>query len=91
MGSLISEKTVTARKDHDCMACDWVLAEGINGFGFSRPDLRILAKARANKWKIKRGDEYLRQALIDVGGLIYTFKAIPEVHQICLDYDLYNE
>lgn len=89
--TFISEKTVTARKDHNCDACESVLAEGINRFGYSRPELRVLAKARANNWKIKKGEKYLRQTIIDDGGMICTLKMIPEVDKICIDNVLYEE
>lgn len=55
MVTILREEFPTARKAHDCMACEWILSEtGIDGYGFTRPDLRVLAKARRNNWKIKK-------------------------------------
>lgn len=90
MITVIRENNPKARKDHDCMACDFVLAYGIDGNGFLKKELRILAKARRNKWNIIKGDKYLHQVNV-YDGRIYDFRAIPEVHQICLDNKLYYE
>lgn len=89
MAITLNEKFPIAIKDHECMACTWILNGGIDGNGFSRDVLRVLAKARKNNWKILKGQEYIRQ-FNKQDGEVYTFKAIPEVHQICLDLDLYG-
>jgi len=87
---LIKEANPKARKNHDCDACHWVLHEGINRMGYTRPELRVLSKARKSNWQILKGDKYLRQLNRDIGDLV-TFKAIPEVHKICLKYNLYPD
>lgn len=89
MANVLDETNPVARKNYECMACEWVLNKGIDGYGFSKDELRILAKARKNKWKILKGQKYIRQFNKQDSG-VYTFKAIPEVHQICLDNDLYG-
>ena len=88
MSELISERKPIARKDHDCMACEFIFSEGVNGFGYSFQELRIIAKAKKNMCKIKKGDKYINQTMRYEGEL-YTFKAIPEMHLICLNHDLY--
>ncbi len=86
---VLSESTPTARKPHDCMASEFILAHGVNGNGYSFSELRVVAKAKKNKFKIVKGQKYIRQNNTFEGEL-YTFKAIPEMHQICIDHDLYE-
>ena len=89
MITVLSESMPKARKTHRCMASEIILGSGINGFGYSFSDLRIIVAAKKNKFKIVKGQHYLRQNN-KCDGDIYTFKAIPEMHQICLDHDLYE-
>jgi hypothetical protein len=86
---VLSESEPKARKLHDCMASDFILASGISGNGYSFAELRVIAKAKKNKYKVIKGQKYIRQNNTFEGEL-YTFKAIPEMHQICLDHDLYG-
>ena len=86
---VLSESTPIAAKDHECVACEFILANGIDGNGFTRPELRALSKAKSNKWKIVKGQKYIKQNNVGDDGF-YTFKAIPELHEICLKYDMYE-
>ena len=89
MIELISESKPKARKERVCMACEFAFgAIGYETFSFS--ELRILVKARKANYRIQKGQVYVRQNNI-YDGEFYTFKAIPEVHQICIDHDLYEE
>ena len=88
MITVLSEALPVARKSHHCMASDFILANGISGYGYSFSELRSIAKAKRNKFLIIKGQTYLRQNN-KFDGDIYTFKAIPALHQICLDHDLY--
>ena len=89
--TVLSESIPTARKDHECMACDFILASGISGFGYSFSELRLIAKAKAKAkgYKILKGQKYIRQNNI-FDGELYTFKAIPEMHDICIKHELYE-
>ena len=89
MITILSQSIPKARKPHSCMASEFICGAGVNGFGYSFSELRVIAKAKKNKFKIIKGQKYLRQNNI-CDGDIYTFKAIPEMHQICLDHDLYE-
>jgi hypothetical protein len=86
---LISEVIVTAKKVHECMASEFICNYGINGYGYSFAELRVIAKAKKNGYKILAGQGYLRQAC-KLDGEIYTFRAIPEMHKICLKHDHYE-
>ena len=87
---ILSESTPVARKKHDCMACEFILNNGIDGNGFTRPELRAISKARKNKWQIVEGEKYTKQNNISYGDL-YTFKAITAMHDICIKYDMYAD
>jgi len=89
MIEMLSNNTLVARKEYCCDASDWLLNEGINGFGFSFAELREIVIARRNGWKIKKGEKYIRQRG-KYDGDLYTFKAIPAIHKICLKYNLYE-
>ena len=89
MIELISESKPIARKEHVCMACEFAFeAIGYETFTFS--ELRTLVKARKANYRIQKGQVYVRQNNI-YDGEFYTFKAIPEVHQLCIDHNLYEE
>ena len=89
MSDLISESKPKANKDHYCDASDWLNNNGIGQVSFTFSEYRQIVKAKNNKWRIKKGDVYIRQCSKD-GSELYTFKAIPSIHQICIDHDLYE-
>lgn len=89
MIEVIFESTPIARKDHDCMACEWVRHSGIFEY-LTFAEKKAVVRAKRNMYKIKKGQIYIRQFNSDCGDK-WTFKAIPEMHDICLKYDLYEE
>lgn len=86
---ILSESTPIAAKDHRCSACDW-LSEVLHDYEFTFAERREIVKARKNGWMIKKGEEYIVQNNVDCGEF-YVFKAIPAIHDICLNYNLYEE
>jgi len=84
---VLSESNPIARKDHVCNACEFI-NEHWGSHNFTIGELRVIVLARRNGYKIKIGDSYIKQNNICHGD-IYTFKAIPEIHEICLKYNLY--
>lgn len=86
---VLSESTHTATKDHHCSACEWI-RELLYDYEFTFAERRTIVKARKNGWIIKKGEEYLIQNSIQ-DGEFYVFKAIPAIHDICLEYDIYEE
>lgn len=88
--TLLSETTPVARKNYSCDASVWVCNYGWNGMGLSFSELRSIARARHNKWRIIKGDKYVRQGNIQ-DGEFRTFKAIPEIHEICLKHNYYQD
>jgi len=89
---VISENTPTARKDHNCMASEWLTDSvySLSELPFTYKEKRAMALARKNRWKIKKGDKYLR-ATCKCEGELYTWKAIPAIHDICLNYDIFSD
>lgn len=93
MSTQIGETTYPkARKKYRCMASDWIvdgdLYETFRCCDYS--EKREIIRAKRNNWTIQPGDKYLRQAIV-FEGRMDTFRAIPEMHEICLKYDLYQE
>lgn len=89
MIEVLSESEPVARKDHYCMASEWLLNSGIFDGEYSFAELREIVKAKRNGWKIKKGQRYIRQNN-KYDGKLYTFKAIPAIDKICRDHDLYE-
>lgn len=90
MVEVIQQTEPTARKEHECHACRWIIERDGR-----RPDLgsfsnyRKWIEARDNGFKILPGQKYIRQTN-KYEGVIYTWKAIPAIHQICCDLNLYE-
>jgi len=86
---VLSESKPVANKEHNCDACDHLLHYGYNGTGLTMKELRSVAVAKRNNWKIAKGQQYIRQNN-KFEGELYTFKAIPEIHEICLRLNFYE-
>lgn len=72
------------------MACEFIRSHDwwwSDRFTFA--ELRQIVKARKKGWKILKGEKYIRQTCKN--DHIYAFKAIPEIHKICIKYDMYHE
>lgn len=84
----------SARKDHNCDACMF-MRENLGEIGngkLSFSELRAIAKAKQDGYKIKKGQPYGKQFnSMDGDGDTYTFKYRPEIHNLCLKYGLYPE
>lgn len=77
-----------AKKDYDCDACEW-LSASIGDFNMTYQEAKQYIKAKRNGFMIKKGQLYKKQ-FMKADGEVYTFRAIPEIHNICLKYDLYE-
>jgi len=87
--TILRNSNPTARKDYFCDACEYILNNGINGLGWTISELRIIVKAKRKGYKIIKGEKYIHQVGI-YNGDFGVFKAIPEIHELCLKYDLYD-
>lgn len=88
--TVIQTKYPKARKDHTCDACYW-LCQGLEfvSHNLSFREKRAIVRARRNGWKIKKGETYVR-ATVKQDGELATFRAIPEIDQICTETGLYS-
>lgn len=90
MNELIHETVVTARKDHKCMACIYLIESGIVHDGvLSFSELREVVKAKRDGYKIKTNQKYVKQ-FTRFEGEVCTIKVRPKIHDICIKYDLYE-
>lgn len=89
--TVINEKRVVARKDYTCDSCLF-LREGLDNIEnrLTEEERASIEKAKANGWKILKGQQYIRQ-FNSTEGQTYTFKSIPEIHNICIKYELYGD
>ena len=89
----IRKREPVARKDYPCEASEWLVEDcyyldDIGSLTFS--EKKVLVKARRNNWKVKKGDKYIRFTQRSCEGQIFDSKVIPEIHAICLKYDIYE-
>lgn len=86
----LSESSPIARKEHECHASLFITEGGRPDYFNCITDYRTYIKARNNRFKILEGQKYIRQNNVSDGDF-YVFKAIPEMHKICVKYDLYPD
>jgi len=93
----LKEKEIkSVRKDHTCNACEWLTSgDGLSMIRSSEikttiSERRAIIKAKNNGWKIKKGERALYHVGVWNGDFFYSY-SIPEIHDICLKYDLYEE
>lgn len=83
------ESEQVARKDYRCDAAEFVI-EAINEGYFSFAEYRTIAKAKRERWQIKKGQKYLKvKGKWD--GEFCQFRARPEIDALCHKHDLYYE
>jgi len=78
-----------AKKQYNCQAYEWIsnVCDSFEDMTFS--ERKHIVIARKNKGNILKGQRYLYQVQVD--SKIITFRAIPELHEICLKYNIYPE
>lgn len=81
--------TQTARKDYRCEASDWIW-EQVNEGLFTFAEMRLIVKARREKWRIKKGQKYIKCQGKYMGEFT-VFRARPELDELCRKYELYQE
>jgi hypothetical protein len=87
---IIREATPTARNDYNCDACEWLVNNGCDWTDYTYAERRLIVKARRNKWRIQKGDKYYLQ-VNNYYGDFGQFRAIPEMNDICIKYELYQQ
>jgi hypothetical protein len=87
---VLSSSCPVARKDYSCDSWEWLSNAWPLGDFLSFTEMRKVVKAKRNSYKIKKGDRYFKQTgLYD--GEFYTFRAIPDLNEICMKHDIYDE
>lgn len=87
---LLKERYHTARSNYHCMSYEWInnVCDDFSDMTFS--ERRSIVIAKNNNGRILKGQRYLYQFLVD-GGDRWQFRAIPELHKICLKYKIYPD
>jgi hypothetical protein len=81
-----------ARKDHHCDSCAYIrdtVYKDEAPYKFTEDDLKVWEKAKANNYRIKKGDPY-RKVIGVYDGQMQEFKCIPELDDICNRLDFYE-
>lgn len=90
MEEVIWTSQQVARKSYPCDASIWIYeTQAWQDYDFTYAELRIIAKMRRNGWRILKGQRYIKQVSVLDGKLI-VWRGLPEIHQICLKYDIYE-
>jgi hypothetical protein len=90
MWDVATTTTQTARKDYQCEASNWIIETGIGEFPFSFAELRLIAKAKRDDWKIKKGQQYVK-VCGKWDGEWSVFRARPEINNLCQYHGIYQE
>jgi hypothetical protein len=93
MTVLREENIKKARKDYTCDACNAMFDYGsinqvIADCKLTVDEIKSITEAGENNFKIKKGNPYYKQINTEDGFCV--FRAIPEIHKICIKYDLYD-
>lgn len=88
--TILRDTTRIARKHHNCGAWEWYCRVGLGDDEFEADDLLVIQAVRADKGKILPGTRYIYQTSVDGDGFC-DFRARPEMHAICIKYNLYPE
>ena len=88
--AVFKNKIVIARKQHDCCACE-MISNGDDPEDWMEVDELIAwLKAKEKGFKINQGEQHVYQSGV-YSGDFYTYRAIPEIHDICVKYDMFGD
>ena len=94
MTVFLSERRIKkARKSYRCDASDQIRdLLGYSSFSdiITDEERVIWDKAKTNNFMIQQGEQYLYTVLIVDGDFVAT-KSIPEVHNLLMKYEIYDE
>lgn len=88
--SIINVKTRIAIKVHECNACLFLFAADFRNLGALFSEYRKIAEAKMLDGKIMPGELY-EEVFSEDAGAVSTFRQKPDIHEICVKYDLYFE
>jgi hypothetical protein len=93
--TILHQKIKTARKTYDCAASEWItngysISEFIDDYKLPFSERRILAKAKAEKFKVLSGTKYLEQVGI-FEGVFYCLQCRPDISELISKYGINQE
>jgi len=88
MADIVTSTIRTARKQYYCNACLFLFSDKPEGLTFS--EYRACVRAKQSDFKIVPGERYEEVILSDCGRLV-RIRHKPEINDICLKYDYYQE
>lgn len=89
MVETLSQSKPVARKRYNCEASYWLRENGIDRGMLTFAELRAVAKAKANNYCIMPGEQHICQNN-KMDGVLYSFRAIPAIHAICIRLEIYD-
>jgi hypothetical protein len=85
------ETNPKARKDYQCQASDWIMnSVGLDPDYFEPEDYAKIEIAQGKDFKILKGETYVK-VTGKFDGEFATFRAIPDLNEICIRYKLYDD
>lgn len=88
--TILTEQVRRANKDHTCDACYWWDRSNFGEKDVTDEEWLVIEDAKRSDWKILKGTQYVFQSSV-YDGAIHTFKARPDVDEICKKYGLYSQ
>ena len=95
--TVLKEKIIKkTRKAHICNSCEWLTSTDAltliksGEIKLSITEKRSVIKAKQTNWKIPVGSSCLYQVGV-FDGDFYTCHCIPEIHAICIKYEIYQD
>lgn len=92
MCRVIGESRPKARLAHQCMAYEYLENSDLSDiiYEMTYAEKRAVVRAKLNGGLILPGQVYVR-IFMDLDGYLETYKAIPEIHDICQKYSLFED
>ncbi len=91
MCTLVANNTVRAEISYDCNSSEW-LREYLKETGtkdLSISEMRLIVKARQDKYKIKSGDLYNYSLVMDEDNALHPFRSIIGIGELCFKHKMF--
>jgi len=88
--SLLRSETRKARKRHNCDAWEHYCNSSYGDNEFTPDELEVIKGVQSDGGQILPGMQYVYQSSVDADGFC-EFRARPDMHAICLKYNLYPD
>lgn len=91
MDKTLRTETPIARKEYNCDAWEWLINDGEHYAGeFTFAELRSISRAKKKNGMIMPGERYYKAVGIWCGDF-GVYRAIPEINDICIRLDMFEE